>query len=402
MYEEVSYYPFRMAAIVQTPRCVSYKKDGFLCNKLTIDGVHCGVHHNSHIRHIERFGNLGANQCECVTTTRRCTGERFAGSSVCIHHFERFRQMRVEVENRNRERDRINQAVQELRDRDPRPTWKNAIRDYIEIVNTGQMTRHTAGIICRRYLALTDIVFPTDIIQQYWDWVEGGEQGPEPQLADLNQFLVAPPVIQRQPQPQNRLAAITRDRQNVHTREVSEQTNKSTEILLNAYQTYCAADKHRRTPDWVAARWLPKSYGTWGSVARVVDDMQHWYGASMCRSPGDRLYKKLLDGLYETIKAMEHKDQQEELFKRMFEECNEAVGMCCEGHISRLCNVMVGFDDQFQPPIPVGELLQQRIGKIAMMEVPSPEKISMAQEVFNELKTPEAERLVWLEALEGY
>jgi hypothetical protein len=72
--------------------------------------------------------------------------------------------------------------------------------------------------------------------------------------------------------------------------------------------------------------------------------------------------------------------------------------MCCDGHISRLCNVLVGFDDAFAPPVPFGEILQNKMAAIAALEIETEEKVRQANTFFNEFAVPEPERVAWLEA----
>jgi len=74
--------------------------------------------------------------------------------------------------------------------------------------------------------------------------------------------------------------------------------------------------------------------------------------------------------------------------------------MCCEGHISRLANVLVGFDETFRPPVPVGEVLQTRMAAIAQLKLSHKHKLQRAIELMDELKIPVNERAPWLEALE--
>jgi hypothetical protein len=95
---------------------------------------------------------------------------------------------------------------------------------------------------------------------------------------------------------------------------------------------------------------------------------------------------------------MKNDETKAEIYKRIFEECNESVGMCCDGHISRLCNVLVGFDDAFKPPVPLGELIQNEMAKIAMSEADTDEKIRLATAFFIEYKVPEEDRVAWLDA----
>jgi len=42
--------------------------------------------------------------------------------------------------------------------------------------------------------------------------------------------------------------------------------------------------------------------------------------------------------------------------------------MCCIGHINRLVNVLVGFDDSFKPQMSKGEILQNKFSEFAKME----------------------------------
>jgi hypothetical protein len=86
--------------------------------------------------------------------------------------------------------------------------------------------------------------------------------------------------------------------------------------------------------------------------------MAEWYGRDMCRTEGDFLYQRVLDHLWSLIL---HSEENTELVKRLYQECFEAKGMCCDGHINRLVNVMVGFHDAFNPPLSPKEILQNKM-----------------------------------------
>lgn len=394
---------------------------------MTAGGQRCGVHERQHLRNVERFGPLRENQCEKIRGPRtgRCQTNKIEGSCVCQFHFDDYAAMRdmreeqrranLELANQRREADRLIEAtVVELWARDPRPTWQQVTREYFDdyfgAVENQQELRHVGLAIATRYAARQIMIWPPTLIGDYWEWLEDGEQGIEPHAQPLPRFDPPPQAFHPPPHAVRRavrraapavprLQALARDTQNVHTREVSEQTNGATEKLLDFYENNCKTKKFR-APDWFAAKWLPERYGSWNIVANVVDDMQRWYATKTCRTNNDYLYKKCLDALYTMIKQVKDDETRKELYKRAFEECSEAVGMCCEGHISRLCNIMVGFDEDFKPPVPIGELLQNAISKIAQSD--STDKIAEATKVFNELNVPEPQRIVWLEALEGY
>ena len=399
--------------MAQAQRCLSYKADGFICGKMTTGGHRCGTHENQY----RRNGPFREDQCEFARNGRRCPDVKMEGSLICEHHHNHFAELRrqraqreramEELREHRRQRDeRVEEIVTGFRGRNPRPAWQDVIREMHTDTITGNQTREIAYIVTLRYTASQIIVWPPTIVEQYWEWLDGGMVGPEPQNQPLPQFdnLILPrarPVRAAPAPPAARLQALARDTQNVHTREVAEQTNESTKKLLEEFERSCTT-KNMRAPDWFAAKWLTERYGRWDRIVRVVTDMQHWYATHTCRKTNDHLYKKCLDGLYMLIKKTTDEEVRKELYKRAFEECEEAVGMCCEGHMSRVCNVMVGFDDAFKPPVPIGELLQNAIARIAQLEKETSEKIAEANKVFDELNVPAPDRAVWLEALEGY
>ena len=84
--------------------------------------------------------------------------------------------------------------------------------------------------------------------------------------------------------------------------------------------------------------------------------------------------------------------------KRLYEECRDALGMCAQGHIARLTNVLVGFDAAFKAPVS----LQDRMADIARQEITEEEKRAAATLVLAEYKVAEPEQAAWLEAFSAY
>lgn len=189
----------------------------------------------------------------------------------------------------------------------------------------------------------------------------------------------------RKVKPKSDLHALALDSQNVHTKAVATQTNAGMEMLLNM-----------PIPETqTTMREIKEAWGDRKGAKRVREDMKGWYRVKMCREPDDRLYKRLLDGLWARIQLHEHRA---ELIERLWEECSEAVKMCCDGHISRLCSVLVGFDTDAKQEVSTGELLQQRIAAIAEKDIPVEHKVIEAWSVFEELKVPTVQREAWIDA----
>jgi len=230
--------------------------------------------------------------------------------------------------------------------------------------------------------------------ENYWTWLDEGQHGePEINVPPAGAGPHAQPIPPPPPPPPIGLAALARDGQNVHTRVVTDQTNAATEKLLAV-----KVPETQQTEKTLAIVWLGRIGVSYGTFLRTAMDINRWFNTKDCRVADDNLYRKLLRGLVAHITAETDDERKHELYRRLWEECYESVGMCCEGHISRLCNVLVGFDDAFKPPVPFSELLQNKMAAIAKMNISDDEKVRQAKEFFDEHKVPEEDRVAWLEA----
>ena len=382
------------------------KTDGQRCTRQDNGFIHltanhlnyCSIHWTVYDRHVtiraQRTAVVAEQHHRAGTCHKWVAGERWCGrhcdgaSILCETHIgvAEVREQRHVAEIALQ--DRVTQLFTWYRTQPM--TWRQQMNHTVEHYRAEEI--RILFRVSHRYFRNPNVVEPEFTAEwqfdQYWRWAINGRVGPPPNLV--------PPIAMPLPPPQlrNGLAAIARDVQNVHTRVVSEQTNKGLEKLLEASKD-CRV---LRAPEWIAARWLTRGYGNWNDVARTVTDMKQWYDRPFCKTANDWLYRRTLDGLYITLKNIKDVELQTELFKRTFEECFESVSMCCEGHISRVCNVLVGFDDAFAPPVPFGEILQNKMAAIYAMEVETEKKIALATEFFNEFAVPETERGAWLEA----
>lgn len=355
----------------------------------------CAVHWRTYDVHVEtirqRHPGEDPNHREghCLHYQRRqfCRSLVVPGEVQCGVHLAQ----RAEEERRRQEEealhDRMGRLVDEYRTREPRPTWRQVVDDILQRRDLNAFRPIEWMFVARRYYRdHGDALIPVEnewVFLTYWRWRTNGGVGepPEPGARPL------PPL--------QTLAGIARDRQNVHTRPVSEQTNRGLQVLLDVRHSHTGT---MRCPEWFASKWLLRSYGSWSSVSKVVNDMQGWYAQSSCRAPNDWLYRNALDGLYLKIRSVPSDETKIELYKRTFEECLESAGLCCDGHITRLCNVLVGFDEAFVPPVPFAEILQSKMAAIAASEASTDEKIHQATAFFNEHNVPDGERAAWLDA----
>jgi hypothetical protein len=135
-------------------------------------------------------------------------------------------------------------------------------------------------------------------------------------------------------------------------------------------------------------------------INKVMTDVEVWWKRPTTYSRDDKLYKKCLRGLWWTIKQYKG-EVREELEKRLWDELRDGAiphSVCTQGHMARLSNVMVGFDEAFVQPVPVGEILQQKMAAIYGMEVGYEEQLRLATDVLVELKIPREQYAEWLSA----
>ena len=377
---------------MQANQCMGIKADNTQCQSRCLREPHnpphlrfCGVHWRSYTKRVERIAHFHVGDAlelhhhqpgMCLnfhTRTRNawCRQPVAPGELHCqAHHPVPVIDPQHELE--------LYQLIQ------PPLTYQQVIDD---VFRRPRLTRGDRWTIASRYYRdinpnAWENGPENDPFNEYFEWRLRGGHG-------------LPPDEVRQQVPRGNLQVIAMDRQNVHTRAVSQQTNKGLEVLLTLQKQ---RNRTMRAPEWLAAKWLVRSYGPWQAVSRTVNDMMQWYNTNTCRAVGDQLYRHALDGLYLRISSHSSEEVKTELNKRVFEECFESIGLCCDGHISRLCNVLVGFDDAFEPPVPFGEILQNKMAALFALDIPTEEKLAQAIAFFNEFAVPEAERAPWLEA----
>jgi len=231
----------------------------------------------------------------------------------------------------------------------------------------------------------TEEIRPPHIRPEWWEdarvqnaWTEEAERIAQPR---------APP----RPPAENRLQRLAGDAQNVHTTEVVRQSREGEELLL-------AVRTNGKDPRiQIFHAFASRFQGDFNHFTSIMIDVNLWYNRTEVRVREDKLYARLLQGLWTLIQE-QPKETRTELVTRLWQEINESNGLCAEGHISRLVNVMVGFNDHFKPPVSTGELLQTRLAAISVSNVSLEMKLKQARVVLEELHIPTAEHAVWLEA----
>jgi hypothetical protein len=211
--------------------------------------------------------------------------------------------------------------------------------------------------------------------------------------AAFNQQLrEAPVVFQRDPENGINLRAFATDTQSVHRSSVQGSTHKAVVALL--------------------ARPFPAGIETLVEVVEAFNNraIVRWFGPENGKVPREVAITEITNDYYNTeafsvrygdvvdrvwtfIRGHEHRTQ---LCIRLAQEIYEGRGMCSNGKMARLVNVLMGFDDSLEAEAP-REVFQFRMA--ALRKRPLAERESEARALFTEFNIPAEEHDVWLEPL---
>ena len=348
------------------PICTATKKNGQPCAFKAKPGLEtCGVH-------IPPIPITPETQCSNIKwNNERCTKRKVEGdvNNECTTH----RASRLAKERMRIRRERF------------RDIWRESSGTIMENLHAAGGRWNLADMYARSAI---------------WRMVDSGETEAEATVAVIPAMMVMvarfAEIARRVAAPDTRpeLQRIADDRQNTHDRNVRKQTDENVKLLLDI-----SPPPDQNTMGEIRFAWT-RIYRVPGRGVdeRVYADMQKWYNTAQCHAPNDWLYRRVLDGLLARIKLTEDLKIRHELWKRLQQECAESYNMCCEGHIGRLANVLVGFDDTFKPQIPVGLILQQKMSVIAQIENVD-ERFKQAMELMAELNIPQDQAVPWLDAI---
>jgi len=188
------------------------------------------------------------------------------------------------------------------------------------------------------------------------------------------------------------------DNQNVHTQIAKTATEKALSVIrswplpnLEGLTTF--EEKFPR---------LVEAYNSIPSVLirnQILDTLK--VDVALPVTAFDASYDDLLLRL---LNHIHRKDYEGEAYKALGVEVWDGQGMCHQGKISRLANVLRGFDDKITACIsdgPTREEFMNKMGAIASSALTSDEKVALANTLITDFASvvPEAERASWIEAL---
>ena len=351
-------------------QCVGVKRDGVRCTVLVVGEaqyMRCGIH-------MTTLNKVGPNQIRrdelkythgrIVTTIYNNFTELFRGVDVDPIEYER--QSRIRNANIREEEIRFQLELHSLEETITRETDENdginADRPFIERANERRRIAREAAMDRwrRRNLA--------------WQQRHQG-------MAAI--YHVAPAGG-------GELAQLAHDNQNVHTAVVVQKVKETVQKVLQIpvppeYQT----ETLKTSGEIILECGLSKQ-AAWQMMAKYCHDDDIY-------ELGHGIYGRVLNSVWQYIKAS---PDSADLKKILKEEMQDNIGMCAQGNLSRLCNILSGYLDGISVDTrSKNELIAERLAPLAQV-ANYDTLMEQDRAIFEEFQIPENERATWLEPLQ--
>lgn len=189
----------------------------------------------------------------------------------------------------------------------------------------------------------------------------------------------------------NNIRDFAADSQNIHTTVAVKQTQEIIRTILEI-------------PVPVEYRWTPDVCSqTPGEIISACKLKQQAVLQMMMKYTSDEtiyemengIYGKTLDAVWQFVK---YSDDKECLIKTLKTELEDNIGMCAQGNLTRLANVLVGYLDGIKPVESSAEALQNGMANL-MKNSNTEDRIYKAAELLRQHGIPVAEWEDWLEPL---
>jgi hypothetical protein len=184
----------------------------------------------------------------------------------------------------------------------------------------------------------------------------------------------------------NNLGDFNQDTQNVHTKEVVDPILETAKKMMTLSKK--KSPEQDTFKDVIVACKL-------SDAARKQLCFMYYSDEKIYNLKGPT-YRLVLDGIWSYI-LKQKEDIKKDILVRMSQELEDNVGMCPQGNLSRIINILSGFMEG--AAVIYKESLQDKMAKLSKIEEKEV-RIKKAKDVLKKDKVPEDQWSAWLEALE--
>ena len=190
------------------------------------------------------------------------------------------------------------------------------------------------------------------------------------------------------PEPAGELQRFASDAQNVHTSLIVDQTKETIKKIceIPVPEDYrWDVENCSKTPFEIGLECKLSQRAAWQMMSQYAQDT-----AIYDIEPG--IYGKVLDSVWQYVKASPDKADMCRILKQ---EMEDNIGMCAQGNLSRLCNILAGYMDGVKQKESTAEILGRLFPKLMEME-DEDIRVSKAVKILVENNVPEKEWQTWI------
>lgn len=187
------------------------------------------------------------------------------------------------------------------------------------------------------------------------------------------------------------LGRFANDAQNIHTTVAVQQTKDMVNRILkisvpNDYKWN--ARTCSKTPGEIITECSLSAKGAWQMVAKYCQDESVY-------DMGTGIYGKTLDGVWQYIV---NSSDKRDLCRILRQEMEDNVGMCAQGNLTRLCNILAGYMEGIGVQESPAEILGRKLPMLAEIEDQAT-RLNEAFKLLIESGVPQSQWLSWVEPL---
>jgi len=353
-------------------QCVGVKKDGVRCSVIVIgegQNLRCGTHKKT----LEKVGPNQIRRDEMKYIHDKNLNDIYVQHRQILRDAEgadyertyRARETEIRVE-KLRYQTELN-ALELIVDQETEANGgQNADAAYIERQRQARRLRLEVADARRR------------LRNEQWN-----QQRQAHQQAQILQQAVQPAV--------GELAQLARDRQNVHTAVVVAKVKETVDkILLIPVPLEYRTDTLKTSGEIILECKLSRG-AAWQMMAKYCGDENIY-------EMGNGIYGRVLNSVWQYIKAS---PDAADLKKILAAEMEDNIGMCAQGNLSRLCNILSGYLDGINTDVKSkNEIIGEKLAELMSHEPNEDNRREVGRLILREHGIPFEDWNAWLEALE--
>lgn len=191
--------------------------------------------------------------------------------------------------------------------------------------------------------------------------------------------------------PNNNLRAFAKDNQNVHTSVAVKQTKDIVQKILQIpvpeeYQwnmKYCS-----KTPGEIIVDCKLTPKAAWQMQAKYSQDEDIY-------EMGKGIYGKVLDGVWQFVI---NSNDKADIISALRQELEDSIGMCAQGNLSRICNILAGFMEGIGSQESLAEILGRELPILMRIE-DAKSRMKEAINLMSKNNVPREQWYTWVEPL---